>query len=66
MMSYLKMVLVTHVHLYGQNRLQMNLHVLNKICDFECAKCAQKATEKQDLPPCMTSPQMTGGCLGPF
>ena len=50
-MSYLKMLLVAHVHLYRQNRLLMNLHDLNKISDFEFAKCAQTLAKKQDLPP---------------
>lgn len=42
---------MAHVHLYEQNRLLLNLHDLNKISDFEFAKCVQKLTKKQDLPP---------------
>lgn len=64
MMPYLKMFLGAHVYLYGQNRLKMTLHVLNKICKFEFAKRIQKVTAKQGLPPCPNSPQMTVGLLG--
>lgn len=56
-MSYLKMFLMAHVYFYGQNRLPMNLYALNNICDAEFANCVQKATEKQDLLSCLTSPQ---------
>lgn len=49
------------MHLCGQNRLQMNLHVLNKIPDFEFSKCVQKMTKKQALPPALTSLQKTVG-----
>lgn len=39
----------------------MNLHVLNKIPDFEFSKCVQKMTKKQALPPALTSLQKTVG-----
>lgn len=35
------------------------MHVLNKVSDFEFAKCAQKVTEKWYLPLDLTSLQMT-------
>lgn len=41
-----KVILVANVHLYGQKRLQMNVHFLNKISDFEFAKYVQKLTKK--------------------
>ena len=60
------MILVANVHLYGQKRLQINVHFLNKISDFEFAKPVQKLTKKKKnhLPPNLTSPQKTTGCLG--
>ena len=63
-MSYLKIFLVVYVHLYGQNRLKMNFHVLNKISDAAFAKCVQKVTKKQNLCLDLTSPQMTVRLLG--
>lgn len=49
--SYLeKMILVANAHLYGQKRLQMNVHFLKKISDFEFAKHVQKLTKKTTSP----------------
>lgn len=47
----LKMFLEARAHLYRQHRLHVNLRDLNKTSHFELAKCVQKVTEKQDLPP---------------
>lgn len=49
--SYLNMLAAAHVHIYGQNRLHVNLRDLSKISGGELAKCVQKVTEEQDLPP---------------
>lgn len=45
------MLAVAHVHIYGQNRLHVNLCGLSKISGCELARCAQQVPKKQALPP---------------